>query len=211
MPELTFGIESVEIEHYAMTPTLRFRVSIGASSAVENIALQCQLRIEPMRRAYAGGEHEKLSDLFGARARWGETLKTFLWTNVAANVPRFDTSTVVDVLVPCSFDFDIAATKYFHGLESGDVPVSMLFSGSIFYCDADDSLQIGQISWSHGLTHRLSTKLWHALMDQYYPNAAWLRLDRETFERLYRLKRELGVASFDATLDRLLGVSEAVQ
>jgi hypothetical protein len=211
MPDLTFTIEGVEIEHYAMTPTLRFRVAIGASQPVENIALQCQLRIEPMRRAYAGGEHEKLTDLFGERARWGETLKTFLWTNLAVNVPRFDSSAVVDVLVPCSFDFDVAATKYFHGLESGDVPVSMLFSGSLFYRDADDRLQISQISWSHGVTHRLSAKLWHELMDQYYPNAAWLRLDRETFERLYRLKRELGASSFDATLNRLLGTPEAVQ
>jgi hypothetical protein len=211
MPDLTFAIEAVEIERYAMTPTLRFRIGVGASQPVENIALQCQLRIEPMRRAYAGGEHEKLTDLFGERARWGETLKTFLWTNIAANVPRFDSSTIMDVLVPCSFDFDVAATKYFHGLESGDVPVSMLFSGSVFYRDADEQLQISQISWSHGVTHRLSAKLWHALMDQYYPNAAWLRLDRETFERLYRLKRELGASSFDATLNRLLGASEAVQ
>ncbi|HEX3809524.1 MAG TPA: DUF6084 family protein [Rhizomicrobium sp.] len=211
MPDLTFTIEAADIERYAMTPTLRFRVAIGASAAIENIALQCQLRIEPMRRAYAGGEHEKLTDLFGERARWGETLKTFLWANVMANVPRFDATAAVDVLVPCSFDFDVAATKYFHGLESGDVPVSMLFSGSVFYRDADDRLQISQISWSHGATYRLSAKLWHDLMNQYYPNAAWLRLDRETFERLYRLKRELGAASFDATLNRLLSVSEAVQ
>jgi hypothetical protein len=211
MPDLTFAIEAVEIERYAMTPTLRFRVSVGASQPIENVALQCQLRIEPMRRAYAGGEHEKLTDLFGERARWGDTLKTFLWTNLAVNVPRFDASTVVHVLVPCTFDFDVAATKYFHGLESGDVPVSMLFSGSVFYRDADDQLQISQISWSHGVAHRLCAKLWRELMDQYYPNAAWLRLDRETFERLYRFKRELGAASFDAALNRLLGASEAVQ
>jgi hypothetical protein len=211
MPELTFAVEDVAIEPYAITPTLRFRVAIGASGPVENIALQCQLRIEPMRRSYAGGEHEKLADLFGERARWGETLKTFLWINVAANVARFDRRTVVDALVPCSFDFDVAATKYFHGLEGGDVPVAMLFSGSIFYRDAGDRLQIGQIPWSHGVSHRLSAKLWHDLMDRYYPNAAWLRLDRDTFERLYRLKRDLGMASFDATLDRLLGASETVQ
>jgi hypothetical protein len=211
MPELSFSLSSVEIERYAMMPTLRFRLEIGATAATENIALQCQLRIEPMRRAYGGGEHDRLADLFGEKTRWGETLKSFLWTNVAVNVPRFDRKILVDVMVPCSFDFDIAATKYFHGLESGDVPVSLLFSGSIFYRDTQDRLQISQLSWSHGVSHRLPAALWHALMDQYYPNAAWLRLDRDTFERLYALKRQMGAPSFDAALTQLLTASEALQ
>jgi hypothetical protein len=114
-------------------------------------------------------------------------------------------------MVPCSFDFDIAATKYFHGLEGGEVPVSLLFSGSLFYRDVQDRLQISQLSWSHALSHRLPAGLWHELMDQYYPNAAWLRLDRETFERLYALKRRLGVASFDAALASLLAGRETLQ
>jgi hypothetical protein len=205
MPELAFALLGVEIERYAATPTLRFRLRITAGQPVENIALQCQLRIEPMRRGYGGGEHDKLADLFGERARWGETLKSFLWAIVPVSVPRFEGSTEVDILVPCSFDFDVAATKYFHGLESGEVPVAILFSGSIFWRDAQDRLQIGQLSWSHGINHRLPATLWHELMNQYYPNAAWLRLDRDTFERLYALKRQLGAASFDSALGHLLG------
>jgi hypothetical protein len=211
MPELGFALPGVGIERYAVTPTLRFRLQVTASQPVENIALQCQLRIEPMRRAYGGGEHDRLADLFGERARWGETLKSFLWAIVPVNVPRFDAATVVDVLVPCSFDFDIAATKYFHGLEGGEVPVSLLFSGSVFYRDAQDRLQISQLSWSQAVSHRLPAALWHELMDSYYPNAAWLRLDRDTFERLYALKRRMGAASFDAALSQLLAAPEALQ
>lgn len=205
MPDLSFTLKSVEIERYAVTPTLRFRIGITASEPVENIALQCQLRIEPMRRAYGGGEHEKLADLFGERARWGETLKSFLWTMVSTNVPPFEASSIADVMVPCSFDFDVAATKYFHGLEGGDVPVALLFSGSVFYRDQADRLQIAQLPWSHAITYRLSARLWQDLMNQYYPNTAWLRLDRDTFERLYALKRQLGVATFDSALGELLG------
>jgi hypothetical protein len=212
MPELGFALAGVEIERFAVTPTLRFRLEISASERIENIALQCQLRIEPMRRAYGGGEHEKLADLFGEKARWGETLKSFLWAMVPVSVPRFDGKTLVDVMVPCSFDFDVAATKYFHGLEGGDVPVAMLFSGSLFWRDAEDRLQIAQISWSHAVHHRLPATLWHELMDHYYPNAAWLRLDRQTFEQLYALKRQTGAASFESVLGELLGTKpEALQ
>lgn len=204
MPELTFAIAGIEIERFAMTPTLRFRMRATASRPVENIALQCQLRIEPMRRSYGGAEHEKLADLFGERARWGETLKSFLWTIVPASVAAFEETASFEILVPCTFDFDVATTKYFHGLESGDIPISALFSGSVFYRDAQDRLQISQISWSNAVSHRLPASLWHELMNQYYPNAAWLRLERDTFERLYQLKRELGVPSFEQVLDRLL-------
>ncbi|HEY4265663.1 MAG TPA: DUF6084 family protein [Micropepsaceae bacterium] len=211
MPELAFALDGVEIERYAVTPTLRFRLRITADQPVENIALQCQLRIEPMRRAYGGDEHERLADLFGEKARWGDTLKSFLWTIVPVNVPRFDDVTIVDAMVPCSFDFDVAATKYFHGLEGGEVPVSLLFSGSVFYRDPQDRLQISQLSWSQGLSHRLPAALWQTLMDQYYPNAAWLRLDRETFERLYALKRRMGVGSFDAALSQLLSAPQVLQ
>jgi hypothetical protein len=211
VPELSFSLLGVEIERYTVTPTLRFRLQITASQPVENIALQCQLRIEPMRRAYGGGEHDRLADLFGERARWGETLKSFLWTIVPVGVPRFDDATTVDLMVPCSFDFDVAATKYFHGVEGGEVPLAMLFSGSIFWRDDRDQLQISQLSWSSSLSHRLPARLWHELMNQYYPNAAWLRLDRDTFERLYALKRELGAPSFDSTLGQLLSARETLQ
>jgi hypothetical protein len=211
MPELSFALLGVEIERFAVTPTLRFRLEISATAPTENISLQCQLRIEPMRRAYGGSEHDRLADLFGDKARWGETLKSFLWANLPVNVPRFNETALVDVMVPCSFDFDVAATKYFHGLEGGEVPVSLLFSGSLFYRDEQDRLQISQLSWSHGVNYRLPAALWHALMDQYYPNAAWLRLDRDTFERLYALKRRMGVASFDAALTQLLAGPEALQ
>lgn len=209
MPELAFAIAGIEIERHAVSPTLRFRIEATASAPVENIALQCQLRIEPTRRAYAGGEHEKLSDLFGEAVRWGDTLKSFLWTIVPATVPAFDGKAVFDMLVPCSFDFEIAVTKYFHGLESGEVPIAALFSGSVFYRDADDRLQISQIFWSNAVNHRLPAALWQRLMDQYHPNSAWLRLDRETFEKLYRFKRRLGAPNFERALERLMAASAA--
>lgn len=213
MPELSFSMLAVEVERYAIQPTLRFRIEAAASQPVENVSLQCQLRIEPMRRFYGDAEHEQLSELFGEAARWGSTLKSFLWALVPAAVPAFSERTEFDVPVPCSFDFNIAATKYFHGLETGDVPISLLFSGSVFYRDAEHRLQIEQISWSNAVNYRLPAKIWQEMMDQYYPNSAWLRLDRDVFEKLYRIKRALGLPTFELALERLIDdrIAETLQ
>jgi hypothetical protein len=51
----------------------------------------------------------------------------------------------LDLSVPCTFDFNVAATKYFYGIESGDVPLMFLFNGAVFYEDNDGRLQLGPI------------------------------------------------------------------
>ena len=51
----------------------------------------------------------------------------------AANVPAFTGSTTATLTIPCTLDLDVAATKYFHGLDDGDIPLLFLFSGSVFY------------------------------------------------------------------------------
>ena len=78
--------------------------------------LQCQLRIEPTQRRYAPADHDRLFELFGETHRWSETLRSMLWTHASVQVPAFASGHVVDLPVPCSFDFNIAATKYFYGL-----------------------------------------------------------------------------------------------
>ena len=98
-------------------------------------------------------------------------------------VPAFDGQRIVDLPVPCSFDFNVAATKYFFGLEGGEVPLAFLFSGTVFYRDADGFLQMDLISWSKEANYRLPVRIWQELMDFYYPNTVWLRIDREVFER----------------------------
>ena len=39
-----------------------------------------------------------------------------LWTHASVVVPRFTGSVLADIPVPCTFDFNVAATKYFHGV-----------------------------------------------------------------------------------------------
>ncbi len=127
-----------------------------------------------------------------------------MWTHVNVSIPSFETECDVILPVPCSYDFNIAATKYFHGLQEGEVPLLFLFSGTVFYRDAEDQFQIEQIAWSKEAAYRLPVQTWRSMMDQYYPHSAWLRLDRGVFERLYRYKRERGLPSWEQALDELL-------
>lgn len=207
MVDLDFAVEGAEVEAYAAAPLLRFALRLTNRTpaiAVENVDLRCQIRIEPVRRRYEATEADRLTELFGGRERWGETLKSLLWTHAEVAVPRFTTQTRVDLPVPCSYDFNLAATKYFHGLEAGEVPLTLLFSGSVFYRDEEAQLQIEQISWSKEAGYRLPVAVWRRMMDQYYPGVVWLALAGEAFERLHAFRRRRGYATWEQALDALL-------
>jgi hypothetical protein len=205
--DLVFVGKGVELERHAMVPTLFLKVCISnttPSIKVQNVLLQCQVRIEATRRHYAPEEIERLVELFGEADRWGEALQSMLWIHTSAQIPAFDSECHVNLPVPCSFDFNVAATKYFYGLESGDVPLTLLFSGTVFYRDTEDLLQMDQISWIKQAECRLPVRIWRELMDHYYPNSAWLRIDHEIFDQIYRYKRQNRFTSWNETLRALL-------
>ncbi len=207
MVDLDFAVEGASVARYVVAPQLAFALRVVNRTPeipVRNVMLRCQIRIEPTRRAYAPAEKQRLGELFGTPERWGDTLRGFLWTHTDALIAGFDGGCVVELPVPCSYDFNIAATKYFHGLENGEVPLTLLFSGSVFYEDEDAGLQIGQIAWSKEASYRLPVTLWHDMMRVYYPNALWLSLDRDVFERLYAYKRDRGHPTWERALQALL-------
>ncbi|MEO8378618.1 MAG: DUF6084 family protein [Acidobacteriota bacterium] len=203
MPELQFAIEGVEAVAWAAVPQVAFKLVITSPEPICNLALQCQLQIEPVRRRYSGDEQRKLVDLFGEPSRWGETLRTMLWTHVPVTTGAFAGVTRTEVIVPCTFDFNVAVTKYLYGLEGGEIPLRFLFSGSVFY-DDDGRLQITQLSWSSEATYRLPVEVWQRMMDLYYPNSAWLTLRRDVFDRLLQYKAVHGLTTWEQTLERLL-------
>jgi hypothetical protein len=207
MPDLSFQIEKAEPQRFTVAPTLLFKLRIGnavAGEIIHSVALRCQIHLEVARRQYSAEDQKQLRDLFGEPERWGQTLKTMLWTHASVVAPAFQDSAVVDLPVPCTFDFNIAATKYFHGLEDGDVPLAFLFSGTVFYADASGSLQVAPIPWDKEARFRLPVKSWREMMDIYYPNSAWLCVRRDIFERLYQYKIAHGIPSWERALERLL-------
>jgi hypothetical protein len=207
MPDLHVTVESAEPVAFAASPLLAFKlriVSAPADQLIHTIALRAQIQIEVTRRQYDAKEQAKLLDLFGSPDRWGQTLRNLLWTHANVMVPRFSGSTLVDLQVPCTFDFNVAATKYFHGLSSGDLPLCFQFSGTIFYQGEEGGLQVLPISWDKEAKYRLPVKVWKALIDEYFPNSAWLALHRDTFERLYEFKVREGIPTWDDAIERAL-------
>jgi hypothetical protein len=210
MPELNFKVEGAEPVPYAASPLLNFKLRISDAAGpdatrIPAVALRCQVRIEPTRRKYAVPEQERLLDLFGEPARWGQTLRSMLWTNTSLIVPPFTGETLVDLPVPCTYDFNLAATKYFYALEDGEVFLSLLFSGTIFYADDEDGpLQTSPISWEKEAVFRLPVPVWKAMMNHYYPNSAWLCLRQDVFDQLYLYKSRLGLPTWEQALERLL-------
>lgn len=207
MPDLNFSVEDASPVPYAAAPLLAFKLAIAnrdPTEKIHSVVLQCQIQIETPRRGYTAGEQSRLLDLFGEPERWGQTLRAMLWTHANVNVPPFTGAITVDLPVPCTFDFNIGATKYFHALESGEVPLCLLFSGTVFYEGARAPLQVARIPWSKEARFRLPVSTWKQLIDLYYPNSAWLNLRRDVLDRLDEYKRQHGIATWEQLMERLL-------
>jgi hypothetical protein len=215
MPDLSFEVISAEIATYSVLPMLIFKMRIineYAEELIENINLKSQIMLSVTQRRYNVEEKAKLQELFGEPERWGKTLRTFLWTHVTSVIPRFSGSTIVDLLVPCIYDFEVVSTKYFNALEDGEIPLTFLFSGTIFYQGEAGNLQIGQISWSKEASYRLPVALWKGMIDTHFPNSAWIRMQRDVFDQLYEYKMTHGLLTWEEVLVRLLRASsEEVQ
>lgn len=207
MPDLEFFVEGAEPVPYSATPLLSLKLRIrnrNASEQILSIALQCQVQIEAPRRQYSPEEQKGLVDLFGEPERWNQTLRAALWTHASVNVAGFEGETLAHLPLPCSFDFNVAATKYFHALEGGVVPLCLLFSGTVFYQDDGRGVQMAPIPWSKEARFKMPVEIWKQVIDLYYPNTAWLALSRDTFDRLHEYKMRLGVATWEEALERLL-------
>lgn len=211
MPDLSFQIEGAKAVQFAAAPLLGFdlRVTNTGAERVHTVALRCQIQIEAARRRYNPEDQERLADLFGAPQRWGQTLHNMLWTQTSVVVPGFIDETRVEVQAPCTFDFNVAAVKYFHGLQDGEVPLCFQFSGTVFYESGSGGLQVAPISWDKEARFRLPVKVWTEMMDLYYPNSAWLCLRRDVFERLHQYKIQTGTPTWEQALERLLQGVEA--
>lgn len=211
MPELSFQVEELEAAAHAASPQVLVKLRIACADPaerIESVLLRCQVQIEAAQRRYAEDEQTRLGDLFGEPDRWRQTLRNLLWTHASAVVGPFAGSALVEVPLDCSFDFNVGATKYFHGLADGEIPLLLLFSGTVFFTADNGALQVAQIPWDREARCRLPVRVWREMMDYHYPNGAWLRLRRDVFERLQQYKSDRGIPSWEAAVESLLTASE---
>jgi Family of unknown function (DUF6084) len=215
IPDLNFEVVSAEVPPFVAVPTLIFKLRIVnaiEAQRIFSVALRCQIQINVTRRRYTPEAQARLLELFGEPKRWGETLRPLLWTHVSTSVPQFSDSIITDLPVPCTYDFEVIATKYFNALEDGEIPLTFLFSGTIFYEAEQGNLQVGQISWSKEATYRLPVALWEEMIQRYYPNSAWIRLHKDVFDQLYHYKATHSLPTWEEVILHLLRAnSEEVQ
>jgi hypothetical protein len=211
MPELHFQIEGAEAVAYAAVPLLALKLRIRnlpVTEEIHTLTLRCQVQIEPAKRRYISAEQEKLLDLFGEPERWSRTVRPLLWMNTTVGVPGFTDNVLVDLQLPCTFDFNVAASKYFHALDAGEIPVCVMFSGTVFYRGVDEALQVAQVPWDREANFRLPVTVWKEMMEMHYPNSAWLCLRRDTFEQLYGYKMRHGIPTWEQAIERALAAAE---
>jgi hypothetical protein len=203
--DLSFDVADVFVESYAVAPqlTARLRITESSGETVHTIALRAQVRIEPQRRSYTTDEEHGVRDLFGERERWYDTLKPFLWMHTSVLVQGFAGVTEVDLPLPCTYDFDVTASKYLHALHGGHVCVVFLFSGTVF-TRGERGFAVSQVPWDREARYELPVAVWRELIDRYYPGTGWIRLDRDLITVLAAYKVEHGLTTWDEALDRLL-------
>lgn len=205
MSELVFDVLGATADVYAVAPTMNFhlRVLETTGAQIHCLALRTMLRIEPVKRRYSDEEGERVGDLFGDRSRWGDTMKPIMFANSVQLVPGFTGSTQVDLPIPLTYDFDVATAKYFHALDEGEVPMILLFSGTIFVKGESD-FTIEQVPWHKEALYRLPVSVWREAMDAHFPGGGWLRLSRDRIDALQRFKSKLTIPTWDQTIDALL-------
>ncbi|HVL84939.1 MAG TPA: DUF6084 family protein [Pseudonocardia sp.] len=193
---------------HAAGPTILLDLQVRGDPGqrVHSLALRTQIRIEPRRRRYTPEEADKLTDLFGEPRRWGETLNPLQLATVPTMVQGFTGETTAEIEIPLTYDLDIAATKYLHGLGADtEVPLLLLFTGTVFYSpDGGRGVQVGLVPWHEEATFRLPVAVWRAAMDEHFPGATWLRVHRETLDALQAYRSEHAIPTWDDTLHRLL-------
>jgi hypothetical protein len=202
---LAFDCVGVRPDKFAVVPSmsLTLRIAETTGQRIDAIALRCQIRIEPARRRYSPAEAERLNDLFGETERWADTLKPMQLTTVSTMVPGFTGSTEVDLPIQFSYDLEIGSTRYFAGLDGGEIPLLLLFSGTVFG-SADGKLAVQQVPWSKEAQYRLALTTWREAIDVHFPNSAWIKMSRSTLDELLRFKNLQALPTWDATLSALL-------
>jgi hypothetical protein len=187
--------------------TFRLRIEDLSGARTHALALRCQTRIEPRGRRYTEDEQARLYELFGDPSQWDRTLRGVTWAHSTILVPAFDARIDVDLPVACTYDLEVASAKYLHAIRDGDVPLVFLFSGTIFKApDPRDAggFSVEPVPWDCEASFRLPAQVWHAAMDQFFPGGGWLRLDRNTIDRLQAYRGRHAVVSWDEAIDLLL-------
>ncbi|OQO89859.1 DUF6084 family protein [Saccharomonospora piscinae] len=192
-PSLTWSVTGVDIAPVDAWPTVRLRLEIGCAAPVRSLTLAVSVRIAAALRDYSPDERARLRGVFGTADQWAHSVGDLVWARPTVQVPAFTGSTVVDVPVPCGQDVELASVSYLSALAEGDVPLRLVFSGTLFHA-RDGRLAAAQLPWDSETRYRLPAEIWSRVRRTYFGRHRWLRVDDELYERLhdYRVRHSYG-------------------
>lgn len=205
VPEPEFEVRSAAHLAFAAAPTMVFSVAATEPSELEvqSMSLSVQVMIDPARRGYDDATRERLAELFGPPASWTPSTQGLSWARVSAAVPSFRGETVFALEVPCTYDLEVAAAKYFYALSGGSVPLTFHFYGTVFYAADDGRLQVTPVPWSASARFGMPVSAWQAMIAEHYPGGGWIRLRARTLEALNARRAQRGL-TFDDCIEELL-------
>jgi hypothetical protein len=118
-------------------------------------------------------------------------------------VQGFTGVTEVSMPLECTYDFEVAASKYLHALRDGAIPLLFLFSGTVFV-QGERGFSVRQVSWECEAQHEMPVSEWNDLIRTHYPNAGWVRLGHDTVSALAAYKSARGMLDFEDAITTLL-------
>jgi hypothetical protein len=140
-------------------------------------------------------------------SQWDRTLHGVTWSQSTLIVPSFERRIDVELPVACTYDLEVAAAKYLHAVRDGDVPLLFMFSGTVFApaeAPVASGLAMEPVPWDLDASFRMPAQTWRAAMDQFFPGGGWVRLSRETLDRLQAFRGRRAVVTWDEAIDQLL-------
>jgi hypothetical protein len=214
MTALSISVLDARPSAQTAAPGITFRLRIedlACGGRIHTLALRCQTRIEPRQRRYTKDEQARLYELFGDASQWDRSLRGVTWAHSSLVLPSFDRQIDVELPVPCTYDLEVASAKYLHGVRDGEVPLAFSFSGTVFRLTTADRMTIEPVPWEVEASFRMPAQVWHDAMDQFFPGGGWLRLQRDTIDRLQAFRGRLALVTWDEAIGELLNAGTAAK
>lgn len=204
MTHFDFEVTGARVDRQAAMPAIRLTVRVRArGETVEALALRVRVQIEPARRTYDASEESLLGELFGERSQWARSVRPVQWVETSAMVGPIVDEASFDVTLFATYDMEIASAKYLAALGGGVIPLRLLFTGTAFHT-GPGGFSAEMVPWNLECSFAMPLATWREAMDGAFPNQAWLRLDRATFDALRRYRALHALCSWESTFEHLL-------
>jgi hypothetical protein len=115
----------------------------------------------------------------------------------------------VDLPLPCTYDFDVVGSRYLHALDAGTVPLTLLFSGTVFI-RGEIGFGVQQVPWDCEARYDMPVTVWRQMIESYFPNTGWIRLDHDVLTRLADYRARHGLTTWEETVQSLLAAEDEV-